>query len=74
MKELGDYDKKLVNEIKKYDDSIHGIMKFESDTGSGLELSEFDLPIKFLSNMFNGKTSIDKILNNQESLELLIDL
>ena len=52
-----------------------GLMQsFEGDTGNELELSDFDSPIKFLSNLFNGKISIDKALIKQARLELLIDL
>ena len=59
IKKLGNFDKNLINEIKNYDGSIHGTVKFEDNTGSDLDVNEFDLLIKYLSNIFNGKTGID---------------
>ena len=49
-------------------------MKFEDNTGNELDLNEFDLQIKYLSNIFNEKTSIDDVFIKQEKLEILIDL
>ena len=65
MKELVNYNEKLVNEIENYNDNIHGTMKFEDGTGNGLDLNEFDSSINFLSNIFSGKTSIDEALIEQ---------
>ena len=45
-----------------YDDNVYRQMEFEDDTGDVFDLNEFDLPINFLSNIFNGKASTDEAL------------
>ena len=64
----------VINKIENYAGSIHGTKTFEDDAGNEIELDEFDLLIKFLSNIFCAKTIIDKALVEQAKLELLIDM
>ena len=63
MKEYGNFDKKLINEIKNYYDSIHGTVKFEDDTGKVLDRNGFDLLI--FKQLFLWKISIGKSLVEQ---------
>ena len=71
MKKLGNFDKNIIIEIKNYDDSSFGtiililelitflliliLIIIEDNTGNNPDLNKFDLPINFLSNMFDGK-------------------
>ena len=49
-------------------------MKFENSTGNIFYSNEFELLLKILNSIFNGKTSIDKALVKQVKLEVLINL
>ena len=49
-------------------------MKFENSTGNIFYSNEFELLLKILNSIFNGKTSIDKALVKQVKLDVLINL
>ena len=49
-------------------------MKFENSTGNIFYHNEFELLLKILNSIFNGKASIDKAFVKQVKLEVLINL
>ena len=70
-KEIGNFDKKLIDKINNHDDDIYRAIKFEHSAGNVFDSNEFDLSKIFLNNIFNGKKGIDESLIKQEKIRSL---